>query len=396
MRECHITKLEDSPAFTFNLVCGDSLLYRSLGAQQQVLGFHELAHAYQSEDLPELQRILKPGSYHAVVANPPYITVKDRSLDQAYRHRYPQVCYRQYSLAVPFMQRLFHLACENGFTGQITANSFMKREFGKKLVESYLPTIDLTHVVDTGGAYIPGHGTPTVILFGRNRRPVAPVIRAVMGIKGEPSTPHDPSQGLVWTAITQQIDQVCSQSVFISVNDTPREQFGKHPWSIGGGGAAELKDLFESAFATTLAQKITAIGRGAHTGEDDAYVMPKSSLLRHLIPESQQSSFVTGDVVRDWQLGNVEWTVFPYDAEFDAFGSKLPVPVFRHLWHFREQLWNRVEGAGTHRTIGLTGTNSHVFTRNGSRDRRFATARSRRTTILCWIAAGRCSTARPR
>ena len=48
----------------------------------------------------------------------------------------------------------------------------MKREFGKKLIEEYLARpIDLTHVIDTSGAYIPGHGTPTVILFGRNRQP---------------------------------------------------------------------------------------------------------------------------------------------------------------------------------------------------------------------------------
>ena len=38
----------------------------------------------------------------------------------------------------------------------ITANSFMKREFGKKLIEEYIPRWDLTHVIDTSGAYIPG------------------------------------------------------------------------------------------------------------------------------------------------------------------------------------------------------------------------------------------------
>ena len=42
----------------------------------------------------------------------------------------------------------------------------MKREFGKKLIEEFFPRVDLTHVIDTSGAYIPGHGTPTVILFG--------------------------------------------------------------------------------------------------------------------------------------------------------------------------------------------------------------------------------------
>jgi len=39
------------------------------------------------------------------------------------------------------------------------------------LIEVFLPRVDLTHVIDTSGAYIPGHGTPTVILFGRDRRP---------------------------------------------------------------------------------------------------------------------------------------------------------------------------------------------------------------------------------
>ena len=80
---------------------------------------------------------------------------------------------------MPFTERFFDLALRRrwsrpaGYVGKITANSFMKREFGKKLIEQFLPTVDLTHVIDTAGAYIPGHGTPTVILFGRNRRPVS-------------------------------------------------------------------------------------------------------------------------------------------------------------------------------------------------------------------------------
>ena len=87
---------------------------------------------------------------------------------------------------MPFLERIVSLAVEGGFTGQITANSFMKREFGKKLIEEFFPRVDLTHVIDTSGAYIPGHGTPTVILFARNRRPVASTLRTVMGIRGEP------------------------------------------------------------------------------------------------------------------------------------------------------------------------------------------------------------------
>ena len=97
----------------------------------------------------------------------------------------------------------------------ITANSFMKREFGKKLIEEFFPRMDLTHVIDTSGAYIPGHGTPTVILFGRHRAPVSPEVRAVLGIQGEP--PEKPAQGKVWRSIVEHLDNSGAQNEFVSV-----------------------------------------------------------------------------------------------------------------------------------------------------------------------------------
>jgi hypothetical protein len=49
-------------------------------------------------------------------------------------------------------------------------------------------------VIDSAGAYIPGRGTPTVLLFGRNQKPVGDTVKA-LGKRGEPSTPEDPEQG---------------------------------------------------------------------------------------------------------------------------------------------------------------------------------------------------------
>lgn len=345
MRECQVTRLKDAPAFRFNLACGDSLLHgpafapseeKGTAGAQQLMSFHELAHVYQTEDLDDLHAILTPGRYHAVVANPPYITPKDKALNQAYRQRHPEVCHMKYSLSVPFMQRLFDLACEGGYTGQITANSFMKREFGKKLVESYLPKIDLTHVIDTSGAYIPGHGTPTVILFGRSRTPVAQTIRAVMGIKGEPATPKDPAHGLVWTAIIRQIDQPGSQSAFVSVGDTPREQFGKHPWSIGGGGAAELKGVLDETAEQTLSQTIAHVGFMAITGEDDVFVLPTDAALRLGVPTRP---FGIGDAVRDWTAAPEQVVFFPYRPE-----RTLPCATLPSLTNAGTFLW-------PHRTV---------------------------------------------
>jgi hypothetical protein len=265
-RYCEVKRLRSAPDFKVNLAVGDSLLHgarfdaegkpytigrESLFGGDELVFKDETAHHFEVEDAKELHRILGQ-QYHAVVGNPPYITVKDKALNELYRRRYDS-CHRKYSLSLPFMERFFDLAFSGsgdgrtpgGFTGQITANSFMKREFGKKIIEEQIPRWDLTHVLDTSGAYIPGHGTPTVILFGRNAKPISSTVRTVLGIKGETATPDNPSKGKVWSAIVDQVDRPGSESEFVSAADTEREKFHKHPWSIGGGGASELRDLFD-------------------------------------------------------------------------------------------------------------------------------------------------------
>lgn len=157
--------------------------------------------------------------------------------------------------------------------GLITANSFMKREMGKKLIREWFPQNDLTHMVDTSGAYIPGHGTPTVILCGRNRGPVASTVRAVMGIRGEPARPANPEKGLVWSRIVDLVDEPGSQSDYVSVVDLGRSRLHSHPWSIGGGGAAELKERLEQR-SRTLESVVDVIGVTGVCGADDVALTP--------------------------------------------------------------------------------------------------------------------------
>ena len=96
-----------------------------------------------TEDGPLLLTLLEEGRYDVVVGNPPYITVKDKALNQIYRSKYANVCKGTYALTVPFMAQFFALAKggdQAGWVGQITSNSFMKREFGTKLIEDFLAT----------------------------------------------------------------------------------------------------------------------------------------------------------------------------------------------------------------------------------------------------------------
>ena len=230
LRATDAQRLTAAPGFHLHLAVGDSLLHgrhffrRELGGTEE--GFRRaLRHHYAAEDTAEIDRILGR-QYHAVVGNPPYITPKDSAMRDAYREIYDS-CHMKYGLGVPFIERFFDLAVTGtdeqgaGFVGLIVANSFMKRESGSKLIGDVLPRLDLTHVVDCSGAYVPGHGTPTVILFGRNRPPVTKLVRTVRGIRGEPGTPENPAHGSVWLAILAQTDLAISTSEYVLAQKTP-------------------------------------------------------------------------------------------------------------------------------------------------------------------------------
>jgi hypothetical protein len=302
-----IRTLKEARGWAFHLTTGDSLLHgRRLGSDELQLAdtdvAAEYAHVYAAEDWKAIHHILGQ-QYHAVVGNPPYPTVDDSALNSLYRQRY-RTCYRQYSLGVPFTERFFQLALPQdeapaGYVGLITADSFMKREFGKKLIEDYLPRLDLTHLIHTSGAYIPGHGTPTVILLGRNRKPVADTVRAVLGIRGEPSTPEDPARGLVWSSIVELTDQPGRSNDYISVADMERVRLATHPWSLQGGCASTVLEQIEGE-RPKLSGMLDQIGFGVLTGADDALVFASKADCERL--QLATVPLVEGDEVRDWAV----------------------------------------------------------------------------------------------
>jgi hypothetical protein len=315
-----LTSLEAAPAFTFHLAVGDSLIH---GPDPDVLpGMSDrtafMSFTYETEDGPLLLTLLEEGRYDVVVGNPPYITPKDKALGQIYRSKFSNVCKGTYALTVPFMAQFFTLArsgVQPGWVGQITSNSFMKREFGTKLIEDFLSQQDLHLVVDTSGAFIPGHGTPTVIIVGRNRGPMDLTVRAVLGIRGEPGRPDDPAKGIVWTSITEHVEDIGWDDGWITVTNLDRTLLARHPWSLSGGGATELMLSLTSAGRPILADMIAGkIGFASFPGADDAFFASRQTLRRQGVPDEVSRAVITGDVVRDWQINQGEWALVPYDA----------------------------------------------------------------------------------
>ena len=353
-----VERLKEAPTFRINVTTGDSLLHGrrfdelDLGSGvDQIAARNEFGHAFLAEDLDELNRVLGQ-QYHVVVGNPPYVTEKDKALNRLYRARY-STCHRQYSLAVPFIERFFHLAmpgtgsAQAGHVGMIVANSFMKREFGKKLVEWFLPTVDLTHAIDTSGAHIPGHATPTAILFGRRRAPIGTLVRTAMGVKGDLSKSIDASKGNVWSAIVSFVDYPNSRTEWVSIADTPRSELATHPWNFGTGAAPDLKRLMDDAPVVLKSLVELPIGRAVRIANEEVYFFDLAKYVRLRLPRNEFRDLLIGECVRDWSAETDILVWYPYVGNCDSS------PLLFELWPWRTTLAARRTFQGTMRDAGL-------------------------------------------
>lgn len=375
LQACGMTSLEQAPAFKYHLAAGDSLLH-GLDQAELDLGVDMAADrvaanfAYATENLTALKRILRNGQYDCVVGNPPYITVKDNALNKAYRSRY-ETCHRKYALSVPFMERLFKLAKAGksaGWVGQITSNSFMRREFGAPLVEKFLSRTDLKLIVDSSGAWIPGHnseGTPTVILVGRNSSPAVPSIRAILGVQGERRRPTDMARGDVWSSIVDHIDDPGWSDDWVTVADLDRQVFAVHPWSLAGGGAVELAKQLESVTGRRLNDVTRRIGFFGISGENDAMVLPSYAVARRRLETGYTRKLVIGEDVRDYRATAVGETWFPYTPDHSLVGIDETPNWERHLWPYRARLGGRASfSGGTHEDEGRAWYGWHQLPRD--------------------------------
>jgi hypothetical protein len=345
-----------------HLAVGDSLIKHrhkqgNLFDESEEEGADELTDfKYETEDVHEHSDILRPGRYHVVVGNPPYVTVKDRKLSELYRGLY-DACAGTYALSVPFAQRFFELAITGdaesglnyGIVGQLTANSFMKREFGTRLIETYFGhEVELTEVIDTSGAYIPGHGTPTAILVGKRRSGSrrSTTIRTVRSIQGEPVDPEKAEAGRVWDAITTQIDTPGSVSQWVSVDDLDRTRyFSKKPWILTDGGL-EMVEQLSSSSSEPLRDRIVRIGFYGDTHADDALMMPHRILNLRRAERDFIKPVGVGDEVRDFTLSSKNWVIHPYDASRQVAPLTSMPQIERILWPNRTELGSRSTFSG--------------------------------------------------
>ncbi|HVJ15073.1 MAG TPA: BREX-2 system adenine-specific DNA-methyltransferase PglX [Polyangiaceae bacterium] len=320
---------------------------RRLGLDQQ-LDFDADAQwgdrLFRLEDRREVERVLTR-RFQAVVGNPPYITEKDSAKRKKYRDMYESAA-GKYSLSAPFTERFFELAGTAGFVGLINSNAWAKRDFGKTLIEKVLPRFDLQQVIDTSGCYLPGHGTPTLLLFGRNRPASTTPAVAVLGKRGEQDVPADPSTAPVWTEIVRHHREVGFDGDYVSVERLERHELRRQPWILAGGGARSLYAVVGSRSDKSLRGLGSEIGPASFAGTNDAFIMPRHAAHNASVPDRHVRTFVAGDGVRDWHFESIEVAVAPYDDAFELVPiSELRLGA-RHFWKVRSQILGKVGFGG--------------------------------------------------
>ncbi len=129
--------------------------------------------------------------------------------------------------------------------------------------------------------------------------------------------------GLVWSAILDQIDRVDSESAFVSVRDLEQPSLHSHPGSIGGGGAAELKELLDERREKTLGEVVEAIGRTMVVGDDDVW-MADAIPAKHYRVDAWAIPFAMGEDVRDWRLDSSVCAIYPYSPSPSPSPSSPP------------------------------------------------------------------------
>ncbi|KYF55884.1 hypothetical protein BE04_43100 [Sorangium cellulosum] len=348
-------RIERAPDIKPNVVVADSLLHRF---DQRVLSVGHMSmdddlrwgdRLFRLENRRDVERVLTK-RFHVVVGNPPYITEKDSAKREAYRDKYRSAA-GLFTLAAPFTERLFELAVPSGFVGLINSNAWAKRDYGKTLVEAVLPKLDVHRIIDTAGCYLPGHGTPTLLLFGRNRTPNGSAVVAVLGKRGEMAIPADPAAAPVWSEIANNYDKVGFDGPRVSVEAIERAEVNRHPWILAGGGARTAFRKVNSFGQQKVATMGESVGFMCMTKQDGAFVAPRGALRRRGVSAGFVRPFHTGQDVREWEFERRNEVLFPYDEAVTL--RKLDTNTFRFLFPSKPVLEARkVFGGKSYREAG--------------------------------------------
>ncbi len=353
MERCGYSKIAGTPQPPLNLAVADSLLYNRKFAQRELAGIRERTaddsarRATSLENEAAAEKILFR-EYTAVVGNPPYITPTDPAKDARYRagYRSPK---GKYSLVVPFIERFVHLTRDGGFFGALVSDTFTKRDFGDRLIEEFLPSTNVTQIVNCAALQLPGHGsTRTLMLFGTGAPPSADAVTVFLAKKGASGSPDRCDESPVWRTIVHHADDVGYEDPFGRVARVARDDLAKWPWRLGGDPLEELAERITAAAGGVIDDIDESVGVDTITRASELVELGEEDYRRLGVESDVLRAYVRGEELRDWHTAPTVCLPVPYDAESWALQPIERWPgLTRFFWPHRRWLAHRWVSGGT-------------------------------------------------
>jgi hypothetical protein len=314
-------------------LAGEMALVNEAQTQQEILSAPSTINSQPSTS----------SGFDILVGNPPFVTARNPIKRELYRERWPRVCHMKFLLVCPFFELSFGLLKPEGQLGFIVSNAFAKREFGKPLVEDFFPTVDLQKVVDCSGLMFPGHGTPTCIVFGTQRKPdeKSPVrVAAILPGGGDLRTP--PEESSLWHTLAAQHDNPGFTDSRIAVSDRSRKQMSKHPWALDSSTGDTVK-ILEGAGAIPLIEFLAdEIGVCTMTNADDIFLLSDGGSRRIEANPQHVLLYHQGEELRNWLADPPCRILLPYRENCQPMPEKdLSTGEREYLRPFKTLLENR-------------------------------------------------------
>jgi len=335
VRTTDVVDLEQLRTLHVNVITCDSLIPWERISHEMLPGTADvswLARYGSDNERTENEAFFSRG-FHAVVGNPPYIAVKDRKKREDYKRAWPRSARGKYSLSAPMTERFLLLPAVGGYTGLIVGSNFSKAEFGKGVITNVMRDVQLDLVIDTSGASLPGHATPTVIMLSKHSKVdvKAHQVVIVASKRGGPSDLPFPEAGAVWKSIGRHCDSVGFDNEWIDVQALHQSKLVEHPWTLGTAANLSIKARLDEF--PRLRDLNADSGPAVILIEDEAFIRRYAGAL-------PLQRVVFGDDVRDWEVRDSGIRVVSAlrgmrpDAELAAEAAA-------DLWSMRSTLFGR-------------------------------------------------------
>ena len=346
-----VKDLQRIAALKLNLHAMDSLIPWERAAKQgELFPAQDRLDAYATLSQRRQNAAFLARAFHVVVGNPPYIQPADGTKAEDYRAFWPDSCFKEFCLHAPFIERFLVLGAKEAFTGQIVANNFTKRAFGKAVITKVLSRWRTTGVIDSSLAPIPGHGwkggTSTVMFFGRCMPFEAGMIPWVLAKRRDSAKFDDPSRSQAWLDIENADLTVDRQGPFVDIQLRSAAAVSTWPWDLRGQDGQEIVQFMEQSTDVTL-QGLCAgrIGSDVITRAPDIFEWSLRDARRLGVPTPMLRRYADGKDIRDWHASFPDFLLLPYVGRELMSGAD-GATIRRLLWPWRVRLAARFVSGG--------------------------------------------------